>query len=613
MLGQCPTCLLKENREADLPLILLRQSGASRSIIVIAVNSEYLSLAANWICRANSLRITNYILLAEDRLAYRILRKMDVPVVLRKDAPYRKQAASIGSKEFQETLYLRAIFLQQVMALGFDLVLSHLDTVWYQNPLPLFAAADCDMMLQFEAGQGRAGGGIVSLRHNRLGLQFVSDYLECEYENYAFISLHGRGRFTYSDDPDIDCLELISQRMERRSKMRRCALDPQLFVSERLFFDAQLPQHRAVWPMFVHLNAGGGVRNKTTVFLDWDLWAVDEGAMTQIPLIGGAAAADAAGAAGGGRREGGGHTHMQLQCKREDERVAVPGYERQHRMRFVINLLASTEHFALEETLAHLSNAQYDSETPVDLHLTIQQAEQESSTTGRLLVETTRVANDFVWQWGEKRILYLDSFVGPSARWIDSWSVDVGKDADGAEAGEDPDENDQDEEEVFQLALYPGMIVSSQWFAWTRQALQAYYFHPFPVRRPAHGHPPHASVQHSGGDAGCSLRQPHPVLGAERQSAVSVSAGAAVRHCVLPHSFLVVPSLVSRAEQQRAVHRLRADARLQPLVPVRPGHTLVAVAASLHLRVRLVRAVQQLAQQRRESDDRGQEASRSAH
>ena len=447
--GKCPTCMIKENREADLPLILIRHANVAHQIIVIAVNADYLSLAFNWICRARVLQLSNYIMLAEDRVSYRILRKMDVAVVLRKDAPYKKKAAAFGSREFQETLYLRAIFIHQVITLGFDLVLSHLDTVWYEDPLPFFASSPCDMHVQFEAGDGKAGGGLLALRSTRMGRTFVNDYLECEFENYQFISLHGRGRFTYSDDPDIDCVELISQRIERRQHMRRCPLDPLLFVSERAFFDVQRPQHTAQWPMFVHLNANSGLANKTRVFMDWDLWGVDEANMTQIPLTLAI-----------------GHRHMELKCKPPPARIAMPGFEKVARMRVVVNVLASTEHFALGETLAHLAAAQYDADVKVDVHITIQQPEHESSSSSKNHVETTRTANDFRWPHGEKRLVYLDAYVGPSDRWIDSWSVDVAREQ-------------EDEEEVFQLALYAGMLVSSQWLVWTRKALATYYFHPF--------------------------------------------------------------------------------------------------------------------------------------
>ena len=451
--GKCPTCSLKENREADLPLILIRHANAARQIVVIAVNSEYLSLAFNWLCRAHALHINNYILLAEDRLAYRILRKMDIPVVLRRDAPYRKQAAVHGSKAFQETLYLRAIFFQQVVSLGFHLIFSHLDTIWYQNPLPYFDSSSCDMHVQFEAGGGRAGGGLLAIKSNSLGIQFVNDYLECEYENYAFITLHGRGRFTYSDDPDIDCIELISQRIERRVHMQRCPLPPLQFVSEVEFFDAQSPQHHSVWPYFIHLNQAATLRNKTQQFLDWDLWAVDDNAMTQVPLTLSSATA---------------HTHFSLQCKRDDARVPAPSFDKAARIRMVVNVLASTEAYALEQTLLHLAEADYatgEGRVIVDVHISIQQPDSDTSTSNKKHVETTQTAQAFQWPHGEKKLLYLDSYVGPTDRWLDSWSVDVG------EGTED--------EEVFQLPIYAGMLVSKQWFVWLRRALLSYYFDPF--------------------------------------------------------------------------------------------------------------------------------------
>ena len=451
--GKCPTCSLKENREADLPLILIRHANAAHQIIVIAVNSEYLSLAFNWLCRAHALHIDNYILLAEDRLAYRILRKMDIPVVLRRDAPYRKQAALHGSKAFQETLYLRAIFFQQVVSLGFHLVFSHLDTIWYQNPLPYFDSSSCDMHVQFEAGGGRAGGGLLAIKSNSLGIQFVTDYLECEYENYAFITLHGRGRFTYSDDPDIDCIELISQRIERRAHMQRCALSPLQFVSEVEFFDAQSPQHHSVWPYFIHLNQASTLRNKTQQFLDWDLWAVDDKAMTSVPLTLSSSTA---------------HTHFALHCKRDDARVRAPSFDKSTRIRMVVNVLASTEAFALTQTLKHLAEAEYatgEGRVIVDVHITVQQPNVNTAESNQKHVETTQTAQSFDWPHGEKKLIYLDSHVGHTDRWLDSWSVDVGE---GTE-----------EEEVFQLAMFAGMLVSKQWYVWVRKALGRYYFNPF--------------------------------------------------------------------------------------------------------------------------------------
>ena len=444
LIGKCPTCSLKENREADLPLILIRHANSARQVIVILVNSVYLSLAFNWICRARFLGLDNYVMLAEDRVSYRILRKMNVPVVLRKDAPYMKPAAVTGSAEFQETLYLRALFFKEVVNLGFHLILSHLDTIWLEDPLPAMAASDCDMHVQMEGGT-RADGGILTVRSSPLGLQFAKDYLVCEQENWEFITVHGKSRFFYSDDPDMNCVDLISQRLVRRNHLKRCLLDRSRYVGEHTFFDRQSSQHRAIFPAFVHINQASGLHNKTKVFLDWDLWAVDDAAMVSIPSL----------------RQA--HAHGNIQCKAPPKQLDPPLFEERDAMRLIVNVLASTEHFALSQTLDHLAAADYDARFPIDLRLTIQQPEHDSATNTRQYVKTVTVARDFEWTAGKKTLIFLDSHVGATDRWLDHWTLG----------------GDDDGEQIFQLALQAGQSLSVTWFTWVRAALNAYYYDPF--------------------------------------------------------------------------------------------------------------------------------------
>ena len=444
LMGKCPTCSLKENREADLPLILIRHANRDRQVIVILVNSVYLSLAFNWICRARFLGLDNYVMLAEDRVSYRILRKMNVPVVLRKDAPYMKQAAVTGSAEFQETLYLRALFFKEVVNLGFHLILSHLDTIWFEDPLPAMARSDCDMYVQMEGGT-RADGGILTVRSSPLGLQFAKDYLVCEQENWEFITVHGKSRFYYSDDPDMNCVDLISQRLVRRNHLKRCLLDRSRYVGEVTFFDRQSSQHRAIYPAFVHINQASGLINKTRVFLDWDLWAVDDAAMVTIPSL----------------RQA--HAHGSIQCKAPPRQLDPPLFEERDSMRLIVNVLAATEHFALSQTLEHLAAAEYDARFPVDLRLTIQQPEHDSSTNTKQYVKTVAVARDFQWTAGKKTLIFLDTHVGPTDRWLDHWTVG----------------GDDEGEQIFQLALQAGQSLSVTWFTWVRAALNAYYYDPF--------------------------------------------------------------------------------------------------------------------------------------
>ena len=447
--GRCPTCALKENREADLPLILQRRANDMKQIIVIAVNSDYLALVFNWICRAHSLFIYNYVMLAEDRVSYRILRKMHVPVVLRTDAPYKKVAALPGTEAFQETLYLRALFFKEVVHMGFSMVLAHLDTLWFEDPLTLFASPDCDMYVQMEAGD-KAGGGVLSIKANKLGSQFVSDYLNCEKENWLFIMLHHKPRFSYSDDPDIDCIELISTRLSRRNSLHRCVLDPLRYVSENNFFDEQRPQQKAIYPAYVHLNNASGVVAKTKQFLDWDLWAVDDLAMSNIPLVSQPT------------------SHGEIKCKQPPTPLPPPHFDDREDIQIIVNILAATEHGGLEETLSHLAAAAYDGfigRGGVDIRIVIQQPEHDTLMTSKNYVLTTQVATDFKskWKWGEFEVVYLEEYVGATAKWLDHW--DLGDDSERAD--------------TFQLALLAGQLLSQEWMKWTRRALENYYFDPF--------------------------------------------------------------------------------------------------------------------------------------
>ena len=443
LIGKCPTCSLKENREADLPLVLIRHANTARQIIVILVNSNFLSLAFNWICRARFLGLSNYVMLAEDRVAYRILRKMDVPVILRRDAPYTKQAAMTGSAEFQETLYLRALFFKDVVGLGFHLILSHLDTIWFEDPLPMLAASDCDMYIQMEGSGSRADGGMLTVKSTSLGFQFSKDYLICEQENWDFITVHGKSRFFYSDDPDMNCVDLISQRLVRRNHLKRCILDPTRYVSETVFFDLQSSQERGIYPAFVHINRARGLYNKTKTFLDWDLWAVDDSAMARIPSLRMA------------------HTHGTIQCKAPPHQLRAPLFEDRERMRIVVNILASIEHGALQQTLAHLAAAEYNSNIPVDLRLTIQLPEHDSQSNTKQYVKAVALAKEFEWPHGDKKLLFIEEHAGPTDRWLDYWEL-------GAEG-----------EQVFQLALQAGQMLSERWFVWVKAALEEYYFNPF--------------------------------------------------------------------------------------------------------------------------------------
>ena len=459
--GRCPTCLLKENREADLPLILLRQSGASRSIIVIAVNSEYLSLAANWICRANSLRITNYILLAEDRLAYRVLRRMDIPAILPAAAPYLQPSGPPGSLAFQRRSYLLALYLQRMLALGYDTTLLDL-SVLLLSPLALQWEPQCEAHAMLRSGQMESSL-VLHMRSGAKGERFAADLLQCESDDLEFMAAHGNSRFVYSDEASNSCLHFVMKRMRRRLGMNRCVLSAPLWQQQQAFLALE-GQERGSYPLAVVLE--GGVEEQVQLMRAWRLWRVDE-LETMTRLV----------------QSGRGEQRPQLlQCQAERRlQPPAPTFDDRHSFRLSINVLASTSPAALQSTLTSIASAFASASPssplspaaiPVDLVITVQQPDTDTMSNTQQLLSTTRTAEQQAWPHGEKRILYLAEHLGPAAVMAD-WAARE-DDSDDAQQ-----EKEADDEEVLRLALEAGTVLSSQWLHWLTAALNSFHFDPF--------------------------------------------------------------------------------------------------------------------------------------
>ncbi len=74
---------------------------------------SYVPLALNWLCWAERVAFTNFILLAEDQAAARKFRARGVPVIIDANAAESKAAMDYGSIGFQETMTYRTEFLMR--------------------------------------------------------------------------------------------------------------------------------------------------------------------------------------------------------------------------------------------------------------------------------------------------------------------------------------------------------------------------------------------------------------------------------------------------------------------------------------------------------------------
>ena len=449
--GRCPTCALKESSEADFSLLLYRRATAERQVILLAVNSDYLPLAFNWLCRARSLHINNYVLLAEDRFSFRVLRYLSLPVILAPDAPYKQPSPSTSPLAYHRRLYLRALYMHHAAELNYHAISLSLDTLLFTSPFPHLAPlTHCDAHVYYH--NQRVSTTLLSVPSTPVGRRFLAELLTCEADNYNFTAAHGQNRFFYSDEADNNCGHFVMKRLVRRNALKRCELKGQQWM-EQSELVVQTAQRAGQWPVMVHSDGDGGVADIESWVRGWGAWKLDDRAMMDAVVS--------------GARE------MRLQCKLvAPAEFAAPRFDDRHSFRLSLHILVSAAPSALTVTLDSLTAAVYDHSTPIDLHITVQQPAHQSLSNTQQSVEANRLAEAFDWPWGDKTVRWSEKHIGETVEWMSGWK----RTAEGEEA---QDGEADDMGEAFYLGLRAGQAVSVQWFVWLKAALEAYYFNPF--------------------------------------------------------------------------------------------------------------------------------------
>ena len=285
--GICPSCQLKLLYNIDLYELLLN-TAQDDTVVVSIVNHELLPLAYNYICYMNSIQVYNYIFVAEDVQSYTALTQYtNSTVILNRFAVQHKNSSTVGSKQWSELLYFRIQLLHELIQLQYNIIYTHVDTLWYSDVGHLFnqptfnagtaihdSDQQCDVYLSNEYNsERRLGGGLLVFRYSDSTTRFVNDLLLCEQENLQFIQTYGKNRFVYSDLSTTDCINMISNRLSKRHKLHKCILDNKQYVSSAQHSHHLRNQHSYVWPTVVHY----GIEYNTTLtkhqyLSQWNLW-----------------------------------------------------------------------------------------------------------------------------------------------------------------------------------------------------------------------------------------------------------------------------------------------------------------------------------------------------
>ena len=283
--GDCPdACVISPNPDTrwQAALLFTQRVNGDGYLAVLTVNSGYLALAKNWLCWAERIGFTHFILLAEDNFSAEALRSPAVPVIVRPHASYKKEAADYGSVEFQETMSYRTEFLLDVLTVGYHFLTADMDAIWLSDPLPhLDRGADLSGQTHKKV---KLSGGLVVVRATEAGRAFWKDVIRCQRNNAKFLAEHAVGTYEPSLYTEQYCINQLYLTQPPPPAFTRTLLDPWLFPDGLSFFEQQQPQHAGVVPVIVHNNWIRGSEAKLRRMREWGLTSTDDSNTVCAPI-----------------------------------------------------------------------------------------------------------------------------------------------------------------------------------------------------------------------------------------------------------------------------------------------------------------------------------------
>ena len=307
--GDCPhACVIASNPDPlwQSALVFTQRVNPDGYLAVLTVNSGYLALARNWLCWAERIGFTHFVLLAEDRRSAEALASPSVSVITRPHASYQKDAADYGSVEFQETMSYRTDFLLDVLRVGYHFMTADMDAIWLSDP---FVHVDPTADLSGQTHKKvKLSGGLVIVRATDAGKGFWREVIRCQRSNAHFLAEHAVGTyepslyteqynqhtptaptlphsstparltlsFSLPPPPPRYCINQLYLQQPPPPLFTRALLDPWLFPDGLAFFEQQQPQHAGVVPVIIHNNWIRGSEAKLRRMQEWGLTSTDD-------------------------------------------------------------------------------------------------------------------------------------------------------------------------------------------------------------------------------------------------------------------------------------------------------------------------------------------------
>ncbi|MED6180705.1 hypothetical protein PIB30_012581 [Stylosanthes scabra] len=140
-------CSLKDQMKTLAPLeisfslesLLSMAADETKTIVLTTAGFSYKDMLMSWVCRLRKLSIENFIVCALDQETYQFSILQGIPVFNDPLAPSNISFddCHFGTKCFQRVTKVKSRMVLKILKLGYNVLLSDVDTYWFKNPLPL--------------------------------------------------------------------------------------------------------------------------------------------------------------------------------------------------------------------------------------------------------------------------------------------------------------------------------------------------------------------------------------------------------------------------------------------------------------------------------------------
>lgn len=135
-------------------------AGSGKSVIVMVVNWGQAELLFNFVCaaRANKVDLSSVLLFATDDQTVELAKSLDIKVFEVGDAfgdlP-ETAARQYGDSSFKGMMFAKVYCVHVINQLGYDLLFSDVDMIFYRDPLPFFHSSQAGDFDIVSVSQGR--------------------------------------------------------------------------------------------------------------------------------------------------------------------------------------------------------------------------------------------------------------------------------------------------------------------------------------------------------------------------------------------------------------------------------------------------------------------------